>query len=182
VLRDKIILAFFSLAILFFVKDFLAERFSSLVEAYYKPYDLEKIYNANNVWVRIKQGESSIELINKKPLLGYGLGTSKIMLRERNLAKKYTPLTIYNRAYNSHNQFFEFWIELGLIGLFLFLWSLFPLIDSFKRNSFFIIGVYIIFIINYIPEVILDRQVGITFIVLITCFFSRFEKPKQFLK
>ena len=62
----------------------------------------------------------ALNLIKDKPILGYGTGDGKQVLldayKERGLN------TLYEKKYNTHNQFLQTGLSLGVIGfLFLFL-------------------------------------------------------------
>lgn len=55
-----------------------------------------------------------INLISKKPILGYGLGNSKPVLRAHLIETGYAEL---GKDMNNHNQYFKTWMELGIVGI-----------------------------------------------------------------
>ncbi len=69
-----------------------------------------------------------IKLVTAKPIIGYGLGNSTIVLREHLIKNGYVEL---GKEMNNHNQYFKTWMQLGilgfvsLVGLILFLFKYF---------------------------------------------------------
>lgn len=184
-ITKKMILLFFVtiFAFGFIFKNILFERFQNIYDGYTKPFDVKQVYNANSTGARIKLWETSLEVIKKKPILGHGFGTSKETIRKRNLEKGYTLFTMYNRSYNTHNQFLEMWIEIGIIGFLLFLTFFVGMLYKFEKTSIFIFGIYTLFIINYFTEVILDRQTGVILVAVLTCLMPVFKNEKlKFIK
>ncbi len=65
---------------------------------------------------------------------------------------------------NAHNEFYQVFISLGLIGfIFLILSLILPLFFAIKTNN----GIYILFlvivILNFLPESMLETQAGVMF-------------------
>jgi len=120
--------------------------------------------NSEHVAVRAPRKilwKSALQMTAEKPLLGYGIGSSKQLFIE-----KCELNGIYyaeNAQYNVHNQFLEFALESGLVGLSLVFFSLFYFLKGIPRNNrwkaislLFIFGVALFF------ESMLLRVAGIS--------------------
>lgn len=128
---------------------------------------VNSIENANNTepegsQVRLEVWKSSLELISINPLFGYGTGDVK-----DELSKKYSQRSFnygVNQKMNSHNQYLQTTISIGIIGFLLLVYLLlFPLLIAFKsRNIIFIILVSVI-ALNLLFESMLERQFGVVF-------------------
>lgn len=74
--------------------------------------------NNNGLAIRVLMWESALELIEERPLLGYGLKGARLeeveKFREKNFVLGYTE------GYHSHNQFLESTLMIGIPGLVLF--------------------------------------------------------------
>jgi O-antigen ligase len=77
----------------------------------------------NNVSVRVKYGAAALHIIKKNPLFGIGIGDKKnaYILKKEELPEGALP----QHAFNSHNQFFDFWLAAGIIPMICFIIYLF---------------------------------------------------------
>ena len=121
--------------------------------------------------IRILSWDAAIDLIKEKPLLGYGAGNTQQEFNSIYAKKDYTfPL---KEKLNAHNQFFQSWIEngllglLGLIGIFVVLLKV-SLKSDFGRSTFVVL--ILIILINALFESVFNRFSGISFISFIACF------------
>jgi len=125
---------------------------------------------------RLIMWTASFEVLREHPL-GVGTGNGKNMLSRKLIDLNQLPLS--ERHYDPHNQFFQVAIELGWIGLLVFLAFVFtPLIWFIRsRNS---LGVLLVsaFIFNCLFESMMERQSGIVFFVLCTLLLFVFS-PKS---
>ena len=72
--------------------------------------------------------------------------------------------------YNPHNQFLQIGIELGIIGIIVFLWSLFQTIKiGFRSQNWLLIFLVFCLIFNCLFESMLQRQTGIVFFIFWIC-------------
>jgi len=143
-------------------------------------------------WNRYKNGETdlrnidprflewltTINLIQEKPIFGYGLNSRDI------LANEYSQNGYDYEAslrLNSHNQFLETQLAFGIPGTLILLWMLLkPLIRRKNTwNQSLIIPFLIIVGISMLFESILVRQWGIMFFVLFYCILLIPEKSTQ---
>jgi O-antigen ligase len=111
---------------------------------------------------RIDIWEVSIDLIKDKPFFGYGTGDVKTVLVER---YKEEGLNVFaDKKLNTHNQFLQTSIAIGLIGgLVLILMLVFPLYLSISRKVHLYTFFILLVILNLLTESMLERQMGVVF-------------------
>jgi O-antigen ligase len=125
-------------------------------------YNLDKDKTSDS---RMSRWIVSTELFLKRPLFGYGTGSSRVLLQDEYQKRKME--TSIKQGYDSHNQYLGFAIEFGLIGLFAigcFVITNFIMAFRglyFEHISFMIIVFGICFTENY-----LIRNMGINFVAL----------------
>ena len=168
-ITKKIIIGFGIVSILFFIVfgNTLVSRFRPMINS----LTSDKEINVNapgSTGARIQLSKSALQLINKKPLLGYGTGDVKDELKKQNQENGFVGAV--KRNYNAHNQFLNSWVALGIVG-FLLLLSIFvfPFIDAYKHGNLFSIAFIVILFFNCLPEAWLEQQAGIVSSVLFIC-------------
>lgn len=119
---------------------------------------------------RLQVWEQSIQLIREQPLLGTGTGDVK-----DELVSAYVKADMKfaaERRFNAHNQFFQSWLTLGVIGFLLFaLLLILPLRAAFlDRNPLLFIFI-LLAAFNMLVESMLEKQAGAVFFAL---FYSVF--------
>jgi O-antigen ligase len=125
---------------------------------------------------RIKRWQVAIALIKESPLIGYGSGTEKEVLKERYFEKK--MYNSYLHQLNTHNQYLSFLLKTGILGLAVFL---FVITTGFvtairSRNAIFLSFMILISIVSF-SENILDVNKGILFFAFFYPFFMISSKP-----
>ena len=137
-------------------------RFLELVDK--KTYSSETLNPYNSSQIRLEIWKSSIECIKKAPVFGYGLGDVQRILDE-NYAKKSEVLL--EKTYNSHNQYLGIWLSTGILGLLVFINFLYADLRVLIRYRFrskviasLSLALIVFFMLNFITENILDRQLG----------------------
>ena len=109
--------------------------------------------------------ECSWDVIGEHPIKGVGTGDIRDSLTE-----KQTEAGI--PSFNSHNQFLNTWVAVGIVGLLLFVAILaFSLYGALRRHSFLFLVFLLIVVINCMTEAILEKQTGLVFFVFFDCFF-----------
>ncbi len=127
----------------------------------------------NSINLRLLEWSASITLCKKNLLTGVGTGDSQTELNEyyQNFSSSASGLT-----YNSHNQYLQTTLELGIVGLIAFLGCLiYPLF----KNSFEIHHVVftVAFAMLCLTESALETQKGIVFFSLFQSMFMTSESP-----
>jgi O-antigen ligase len=127
----------------------------------------------NGLNFRLLQWRLGIEILNENNdwLFGAGIGQKQQLLN-----KKYAQHNIYTGNpelgdtgylnYNFHNQYLETLVGSGIIGLILLLFIIFYIFVNQRRKLFFPFVVYLLLILFFIFESVLERQAGIVFFCL----------------
>ena len=149
-------------------------RFLELIDK--NTYSSESLNPYNSSQIRLEIWKSSIECIKKAPVFGYGLGDVQTILDE-NYAKKSEVLL--EKTYNSHNQYLGIWLSAGILGLLVFIYFLYVNLRVLIRYrfrskviAFLSLALIVFFMLNFITENILDRQLGALAFYFFINFFS----------
>ena len=128
----------------------------------------------NGVTLRLFQWRMAFEILNDKDawLQGTGIGSRQEILNS--YYKKYNVYTGNPRlgdrgylGYNFHNQFAETTVGTGIPGVVILLLILVYVFTSLRRQLFFPLFVYIITVLFFMTESVLERQAGIMMFCLI---------------
>ncbi len=125
----------------------------------------------DGIEMKLAQWHFTMEAGKHTPILGVGTGDDDDELQKAYLESNF--LEGYLPRYNSHNQYFQTWLGLGFVGLFVFVLNLFvPLVIAFKQRQ--IQYIVFIFIISFfcLTESILCRQHGVVFYAFFNSFFA----------
>ena len=164
------------------------------------PLDMMKLLNDNNVkcskileWQETPEGSSIIhrllvwEYVGKKiltkPILGHGVGTSRLIGQNIILNIPNTSQEIKGAIpLHPHNNFLEIWLELGLIGIIIisFLWiKIIKLGINIRKNSYVIgtgvcTSIVTIFVISNLSFGVFQAwwmaSVGLIFLVILQAY------------
>ena len=111
---------------------------------------------------RILVWKAAIDIIKTNYLTGEGTGDAKDKMLET--YKEKGMLSEYENKLNSHNQYLNTFIALGVAGfLSLVLCLLIPLYYSFKEKNFLFIAFIFLTGLNFLFESMLERQAGVIF-------------------
>jgi len=120
--------------------------------------------------VRKKIWKTSFELIKKKWLFGYGIGIGKKKLE--NQYEKEGFIYLHQKKYNTHNQYLQFFIDHGIVGLFILIFFTFGMIIISLRQKKYIYTLFlVIIIINFMTESVLETQSGVIFFAFFNTIF-----------
>jgi len=110
-------------------------------------------------------------------LLGLSPGDRRDQINQR---YEEVGLLKYYENYNLHNQFIQTLVEVGLIGLLIYLSLYFSLVSSAikKGNLLFLIFIFASLIFQ-MTESILERNKGIVFFVFFLCFLQQLNQPQD---
>ncbi len=132
--------------------------------------------------IRLILWENSLELIKESPFFGYGIGDNQELFARQMESKGYFILA--NKKSNCHNQYLQFLLSIGIIGLSFFLLSVLWLFSFFYKNKVHLgLAVVLFFLMVFISESFLERQNGIItyalFISLLVFCVDDFSKEKR---
>lgn len=124
----------------------------------------------DNTEPRLVRWNAIIELVKKSPVIGYGSGSEKELLKE-----KYFEKGLYNsylNEFNAHNEYLSILVKTGIIGLALFIYILyFGFAVAVQKKDILFFSFMLIITIVSVSENILDLNKGIFFY---SFFFSLF--------
>lgn len=126
--------------------------------------DLEKIDKASfeSSAVRVLIWQAALDIVKDNYFIGVGTGDVKDALMNEYKEREMTGA--YDHELNAHNQFIQFFVAFGIIGLTLFIISLIvPLVYSIKKQKYLYAFFLIIFILNLLTESVLETQAGVIF-------------------
>lgn len=151
----------FLLGVIVFLNNPRVSGFHTLVKEYNRTDDQEVILLGK---AKVLSWYTSIELIKEAPILGYGTGDANAALFE-----KYNELGYsFNseNEYNAHNQFFQTYLQIGIIG-FAILMGIFALLALRLKSSRHEFSVFLILFISILVESMLVRFNGIVFFSIV---------------
>ena len=103
---------------------------------------------------------NAIELVKEKPVFGYGIGDARKVFNQKNDSETGSPVA--GKNLNAHNQFIDFQLESGLIGVLLFISFVFLLLfnRSLDKKGRFMFA--FIWFVCFMFETMLNRIAAIS--------------------
>jgi O-antigen ligase len=124
--------------------------------------NVEPVSNINNIDLRMAILTIGFDLFKESPVIGYGTGDIKDVLVEG--YKKENFIKGYDRKYNCHNQFLQFLLAFGIIGLLVFLVSLvYPMFFAFFKKNYLYVFLILMLCFNFLFESMLETKAGVEF-------------------
>ncbi len=123
-----------------------------------------------NTEPRLARWNATIELIKGSPVIGYGTGAEKRLLKEKYFEK---GLYIsYLNEFNAHSEYLSILIKTGVIGLAIFAYILyFGFTSAIRKKDILFLSFMVIITIVSVSENILDLNKGIFFYSFFFPFF-----------
>ena len=122
----------------------------------YSETDPKSIPERKVIW------ECATEIIGNNPVFGVGTGDVQQSLQQTFLQHNWKLLA--SRNFNSHNQFLQLGIMLGVPAVLLFVWLLWFLWnEGKKRKQILLQGFIFIFVISMLTEAMLESEAGVVF-------------------
>ena len=116
-------------------------------------------------------------MISENLLVGVGTGDAKDALMKEYTKRGMTGAIEHDL--NAHNEFYQVFVAIGIIGFVLLLSNLyFPLIFAFKNGNLVYLLFLIIIILNFLPESMLETQAGVMFFAFFNSLLC-FNKSKS---
>ncbi|MDB4904271.1 MAG: hypothetical protein JWQ63_3552 [Mucilaginibacter sp.] len=120
---------------------------------------------------RLSRWKVAIELIERKPVIGYGAGSEIGLLQDSFFNNKL--YSSYLNRLNTHNQYLSFLLKSGIIGLSIYLVTLaFGFDIAFRRKDILFITFMALIAIVSMSEDFLDVDKGIFFYAYFFSFFT----------
>ncbi|WP_317898210.1 O-antigen ligase family protein [Aurantibacillus circumpalustris] len=144
-------------------------RFNSLSKV-----SLEKIdkTSSESTAVRLLVWGEAITIIKSNFIFGTNVGDANDKLYE---AYERNGLTgAYEHKFNAHNQFFQTFIGIGLIGFLLLIAMTFGSLGRAIKNKNFLSAIFcLLIILNFMVESMLQTSAGVLFFAFFACFFDK---------
>ena len=123
-----------------------------------------------NTEPRLARWNAIAELVKRSPVIGYGTGSEKKLLKEKYFEK---GLYIsYLNEFNAHSEYLSVLIKTGIMGLALFIYVLyFGFASALRNKDILFLSFMVIIAIVSISENILDLNKGIFFYSFFFPFF-----------
>jgi O-antigen ligase len=134
--------------------------------------------SSESTTVRVLIWEQCIQLIKNNFLFGVTVGDANDALYKSYEANGLTGAL--SHKFNAHNQFFQTFIGLGLIG-FLSLLSItfWQLIKAFMKKNILLLVFALLIVLNFMVESMLQTSAGTLFFVFFFCLFNHDKVPNE---
>lgn len=136
----------------------------------------QKSINNDLIESRVTRWKVILPLVWQSPVIGHGTGAEKKLLQESYFTNKL--YNSYLNELNTHNQYLKLWLETGIIGLLVFLFTLaWGIVIAVKRRDILFLSFMIMVAIACFSENMLDVNKGIFFYAFFFSFFIKESKP-----
>jgi O-antigen ligase len=164
-----ILLLFFAILIYFSPQN--KERLKEAIN-YKSQYSIDKQWGGRAE--RLLMWDCSMDLVRNNLLTGVGIGDSQDELNKCYRTKNYGALLFYpNTQYNSHNQYLQTAIDLGIVGLIVLLICFFVVLRSaILAGNYLGVSFIVLFAVGCFTESMLCRQQGIVFYAFFNSLFA----------
>lgn len=137
----------------------------------------QKSINNDLIESRATRWKAILPLVWQSPVIGHGTGSEKKLLQETYFTNKL--YNSYLNELNTHNQYLKLWLETGIIGLLVFLFTLaWGIVTALRNRDIILLSFMIIITIVCFSENMLDVNKGIFFYAFFFSFFVKGSKPR----
>lgn len=140
----------------------VGNRIQSMAKSIEKDVDKNNSGNSNSTQSRMGIWITAMEVIQKNPIFGVGIGDGKNELQKEFVRKEQTKF--YTEGFNSHNQILDTGLAIGALGVVLLGLILVLGCINYGSSTIFIVGLTGVLTFNLLVESMLERQAGIIFI------------------
>lgn len=159
----------------------IKQRFTDLISSDYEEVltqeEFTPIYYWRGTTIRLVQARIGVEILNENKawVQGVGFGASQPLI-----AKNQKEKNMYYGfgSYNFHNQYMQLLVEIGILGLLIYLVWLFKIGLDFKQDIMVISIILLIFGLGF-TESFLWRQRGLLFFLAVMGTFYQFDLGKK---
>lgn len=123
----------------------------------------------NNIASRLSILECTKKIFKTNPIAGIGVGDVQTQLDECNNNLNFSTL----KGMNPHNQYLQYLLSTGIIGLTIFVSSLiYAFITAYKKKNILYMGFIFLFALCFMTESLLERQHGVMFFAFFNSLFA----------
>ncbi len=126
--------------------------------------------------LRLMSWDAAVDVLKEHFLIGMGISDVQDELDKKYVDKKYK--TPHKEHFNAHNQYLQFYLEYGLIGLIAILLILYFVVNKSKDEKLNL-SIFLILVFNFLFESFMNRYSGISFVLL---FYYLINYKKHYLK
>ena len=163
-----ILLIAFSLVLVSRFAPVVTNRIDSFLGAFHTESNTETTESTS---VRMLIWESSNQVIKNNFLLGVGTGDAKDALNAEYSKKNIANALDHNL--NAHNEFYQIFICLGIVGFIILVLNLFyPIIYYSKTADYLYVIFLLIITFNFLSESMLETQAGVMFYAFFNSIFG----------
>ncbi|MBA3971274.1 MAG: O-antigen ligase family protein [Bacteroidetes bacterium] len=138
----------------------IRDRFNNAVTA--MSSSSEDQSQSESTAVRLLIWKAANQVISENFLFGAGTGDAKDALVKE--YEKQGMTGALHHKLNAHNEFYQVFVSIGVIGFIVFLLCLvFPLSEALKASNMLYILFLLIMILNFVPESMFETQAGVMF-------------------
>jgi O-antigen ligase len=134
--------------------------------------------NWNGIALRKAIWICAVDAIGNNPLMGVGTGDGQDVLQATYENRQFYFASRYNR-YNAHNQYLQVLLNYGIIGLMIWLGSLFWLLRNFKTD-FLVVSLLACLMFAMLTESMFETNKGVLLMAFTITIFS-FGQPSSWI-
>ena len=136
----------------------------------------ENNYYWNSKTVRLHIWDAAVSTFSEKTVFGWGTGDGYPALQNSFRENAFTYGS--KNQFNAHNQYLETGLSLGGIGvLYLLLLLGLPMAELIRRKQYIFAAILILFMLSFLTESILTRQLGVSSFVLFISLWAAHSPP-----
>ena len=144
----------------------------------YDNYVSSKNANGSSVFQRVEYIKASLGIIKDNPIIG--VGTGDIADAFANYYEETNSKLLPENRFRSHNQYLAITVAFGVMGLIVFLFSMFYSFFSDKKNRNYLYFVFLfIMALSMLTEDTLETQIGVTLFAFFNSFLVFANNDEQ---
>ena len=144
----------------------------------YNNYSKDRDANGSSVFQRVEFIKASLGIIKDNPIIG--VGTGDIADAFANYYEETNSKLLPENRFRSHNQYLAITVAFGVVGLIVFLFSMFYPFFSDKKNRNYLYFVFLfIMALSMLTEDTLETQIGVTLFAFFNSFLVFAKNDEQ---
>lgn len=144
----------------------------------YNNYSKDRDANGSSVFQRVEFIKASLGIIKDNPIIG--VGTGDIADAFANYYEETNSKLLPENRFRSHNQYLAITVAFGVMGLIVFLFSMFYPFFSDKKNRNYLYFVFLfIMALSMLTEDTLETQIGVTLFAFFNSFLVFANNDEQ---
>lgn len=176
-LKHLVLIAVIAIASVFTIYQFVPQVFERLKSVSVITNSSIDKTSSESSSVRVLIWEESVEIIKKNSLLGVGVSNVNPVLYKA--YEDHGLVGALEKKLNAHNQFFQTFIGLGIVGFLLLCFlTVGVLLKGLKQKNIILLYFGLLITVNFLVESMLQTSAGTVFFVFFLCLFLVFKLDK----